>query len=231
MPGRNNTFFAIDFDRCLGDVGALYEQLVDTIIHLGYANVEELHEVRSQVEASGGSFDAIAYLRETAGEEAVNSVIAAYLHATVDMARFLLPGARELLDWLAAEKIPHGIMTYGGEEWQRAKIRRAGCGNVSTLVTRRPQKGEIIASWYDHQRGVYQVPEEYNAPGAIASIVLVDDKATAFNGLEGAVGSRGYWVRPSGAQLLASQSGDVPTNVRIVQSLHNIVNYEQNILT
>lgn len=231
-PIRSNTFYALDFDRCLGDVPALVERLARVIDQLGYVSHDELIGMRDATEASGGSFDAVAYLRDKAGSDAVAHVLDSYAAASaIDSEAFLMPGAQQLLSWLDEAGHPYGIMTFGSEDWQLAKIRLAGLGGIATYVTDTPRKGRRIIDWFNDTRCCYVLPSVYKIEHAIESVVLVDDKADAFNGLESIPGARGYWVQPNDGVVLLSQQGRVPRNVITVQSLHEIVRSEQKILT
>lgn len=232
-PTHSNTFFALDFDRCLGDVSALYGMLAYVIKSTNIVDYDELTAMRQQTEASGGSFDVLGYLQQHLSEQQLDKILLQYQEYEADSASFLLPGAQELVTALRESNIAHGILTYGSEKWQAAKIIRAGLGEVPRYILDHPRKSAAIASWYDDESAYYGhlpvalLPD--NRP--ITSIVLVDDKAVAFDQLDTVPDARGYWVQDASRPLLMSQQGSVPSNVHTVQSLHEIVRSEQNILT
>lgn len=227
--GRSSSvFYALDFDRCLGDVEALSEFFNKIIVSMELVTADRLMAARRSVELSGGSFDMVQFLRDEIGEMATKRAIERFC-GTPSSESFLLPGAAELLAFLAQANLPHGIVTYGGERWQRAKIQRSGLWGVPTLVLDTPKKAETLLSWHDEESEWFVLPQEF-ADGRPNEIVLIDDKAKAFDGIDEQSNIRGYFVQ-SGELLLPSQEGSVPASVRPVQSLHEIVNYEQKLLT
>ena len=222
MSDPTKPLFALDFDRCLGDVQALYGLLESVIEEQGVMSKQQLMQARREVEISGGSFDALTYIAQHKGPDSVAQLLKAYQARNCKDANFLLPGAAELFEYLKSKELRYFIITYGGENWQRAKIARSGITNVPVVVVDSSQKGSVLASWYDDRSLSFQLPgyPQYQAP----SIVLVDDKAAAFSGLPAAPLARGYWLKS--ADLLPSQAGEVPENVRIIKSLGEIVNFE-----
>ena len=227
---ESRTFFALDFDRCLADLDQLYGMLVVVVQDLGFMTSHELGEARQAVETNGGSFDVMDYLESKLTTDQLNKLVDTYLSYSIDEPdRFLNPGARQLLDWLDESKLDHGIVTYGGTLWQSLKIKRTGLSDITRYVVDNPDKATLIASWYDAMNSGYKLPTALSLGDRYQSIVLVDDKARAFNGLDDSPNARGYWLQ--GSELLASQQGSVPENVRIIKSLDEVVNYERLLLT
>jgi hypothetical protein len=222
-------FWAIDFDRCLGDTAALYELFIETVSLLGLVEAGNLQMIREQARASGGSSDIISYLfdRQLIARESFPSLARAFQERVRSQPGGVLEkGAREFLEYLVRTDQSFGIMTYGGEVWQRLKIAASGLGEMSCMIVSSPQKGQIIAQWYHQDKAGFAVPQELNSGRLWArEVVLIDDKATAFTDLPDQ--ARGYWLQLSDL-LLPSQRGDVPDRVAIVKSFGEIVGREQS---
>ena len=221
-------FYALDFDRCLGDVEALSAFFNQIVVSMELVASDVFSAARRSVERSGGSFDVVQFLRDEIGDVATQQVIERFCRATTNES-FLLPGAAELLAFLTKVNLPHGIVTFGGERWQHAKLRRCGLEGVPTVVLDTPQKAKTIRSWYDDSLQCFVLPANF-AKLRPNEVVLIDDKARAFDGIDEQSRMRGYFVQ-SNRPLLLSQEGSVPPSVRVVQSLYEIVNYEQKLLT
>ncbi len=96
---------------------------------------------------------------------------------------FLMPGARELLEYLQQTGIGHGILTYGGREWQEMKLAAAKLLDVPTIITS-TGKGPIMKRW-QQEDGTYELPPEYKAATGYQRtrhIIFLDDKPTSFEG-------------------------------------------------
>ncbi len=220
MNEKSREYYLLDFDRCLADTDKLAEVFFDKVgAHTGITK-DQLDLARRDVELSGGSFDAVAYIQdklESSGDSQIFELIERDFIDSVRADDYLLPGARELLQKL--ENLQHGIMTYGGERWQRMKIAAVALDNVAALITATPKKGQLIASWQQSD-STFKLPRELNSNDqAFGSVVLIDDKAVSFRELPS--NAKGYQVLPSG-NVLPSQAGDLPGNVTRVETLHDI---------
>lgn len=91
------------------------------------------------------------------------------------------------------------------------------------MIVGNKYKAHFIGDWWDDTTGMYSVAIEDKKVTA-KSVVLVDDKARAFDDLP-ELSARGYWLKAE--HLLASQQGNVPANVRPILSLHEILTFEQ----
>lgn len=225
MP--KDRLWVLDFDRCLGDIDALYGRLQELIESRGILPPGKLGQLRQQIETSGGSFDALGETKALLSQELYEELLHTYVHDLTND-EYLLSGAREFLSWLHVKKRPFMIMTYGQEEWQLAKLRRAGLSDLAHMVTPVSAKGGLITGW--RQDGYFAIPRDKIAnsnllPERVEEIVLVDDKAKAFADVP--TGLRGYWIQ-SGA-LLPSQQGEVPDSVRTVSSFQEIMQRESDI--
>lgn len=222
-----NEFWAIDFDRCIGNAKAaigLLERVAGELVP--GIDVTAMESARVQLESAGGSFDMLHYIQNAVQDrEMYQGVLAAYLAEAAAMGEesLLQPGTHELFDYLDSRKLLYGIVSYGHVTWQGLKIKAAGLDAVPRLIVSHSRKGEIIATWRTDE-GLFQVPSELSrgTPLVSQSVILVDDKAVSFSGLPD--GARGYWVRSG--ELLVSQQGDVPSSVTPVESLYGVVNEE-----
>ena len=223
---RSNTFFALDFDRCLGDVDALYAALEQAVEKSGYLSPSWLQDARRHVEQTGGSFDALGHLRQVLRADELREILDDYLLPLVDSASFLLPGAQEFIYTLRTSECRFGILTYGNPLWQHAKITKAGLTDIPACITDSPYKGATIAGW--RMDGRYVLPRELGG-GMSDYIILVDDKKAAFDMLP-PESTRGYCISHTAKSADTSQAA-TSEDVRLVQSFAEIVNYEQYILT
>lgn len=215
-------FFVLDLDRCLIDTAALHELFVAIVVENTTISRRQLHDAVRQTELSGGSFDSVAFVQNRlnhAGKPLHMDRLLAWFVSEAGRKECFMPGARDVLKLLSAHKVPYGIMTYGDELWQRAKLQAAGMSGVPALVTAQKEKGKIIASW-QQPNGIFRLPAELSASAScnVDFITLVDDKAISFHGLPS--GTDGLYVLPlEGDAQLRSQRGSVPSNVTPVRGL------------
>lgn len=225
MSARQETFFAIDFDRCISNTDALFDVFYAVVDDHEELNREQLIKARKAIEDNGGSFDQITALKEHLSETSLLAFIDEFIQRsrTQDL---LNPGSRELMGALDANSVAYGIITYGNSDWQDIKIRASGISGISVLITPHGRKAEIVNSWQKDD-GLFTIPHTL-APtdGELRTetVVLIDDKALAFTHLSSH--ARGYWVKSSTASLLPSQIGDVPDNVSEVFSMADIIKLE-----
>ncbi len=228
MAINTTKFFVLDFDRTLGSTVLLYElfqEIVESVVD--NEAMHRLDNARHAVEDGGGSFDSITYVQDVlAGVGKADSwqQIEDEFIARAHQSGFLEPGAQRLIDYLDAHHYPYGIVTYGGEAWQRLKIRAVGLDALPAIVTKTQGKGNLIASWRQAD-GQYAVPGSLNRNGealAVHSVVLIDDNALNFEGLPS--DATGYYIqnattRDRGNQLTAP----IPQHVRTVAGLDEVI--------
>lgn len=220
-----DTFYAIDFDRCLSDndkLDAIFDSLLNEQDSI---DGEALRLDRETFEAGGGSFDVVDALQKQLSEYDLKLFLETFVERcqTKDL---LLPGAKELIDKLKSNNKHFGIVSYGGDKWQSIKIHAAGLNYIPALITDHKRKGEIIESWQQSDK-TFLVPVSLMVADeniAFKTVVLMDDKATAFSGLPAE--ARGYWVQSLFSPLLTSQKGSIPRNVRAVKGLEQVIQAE-----
>lgn len=209
----------LDFDRCLGSE-TLYEAARSAISQLPDEILTLLTATQEQVEQEGGSFDVVRYL-ESNNPGARDEFLRLFRSITdaKNGELYRNKGATALLEQLRSANVPHMIMTYGGVEWQVAKLQAARLLSTPYIVTDSKRKGETIAEWFDADRALFHVTMPKGQKLDFASVCLVDDKAQAFQGLPDQ--ARGYWLRESD-ELIVSQRGAIPANVTPINSLEEI---------
>lgn len=212
-PGPASTeFYIVDFDRTLVDTNKLNEVFFEIAEAYGAISRERMEQAEADVKRTGDSFDTAGYVRDRLAQEGRGEDWEAlekrFIHESRSL-NYLLPGAAELLEWLAANAKRYGILTYGNPLWQRIKLTAAGFNHTRHMILQQKEKGKLISTWQQPD-GSFRLPEAMGK-GDASHIVLIDDKAVSFNGFPPAP-SRGYWVLDP-AQELPSQLGDVPGNV------------------
>lgn len=221
------TLFVLDLDRCL-ITETVYDLFNITITkHIKSIDIDSQNEARARVEATGGSFDLSSWLlkQEGFGEADYRHLLDDFIAQAHDLGQdyFLAPGAKELLVALKQNTVPHLIMTYGGQHHQLAKLRATQLDDILHMIVNNKHKAHFIRDWWDDTTGVYSVAIKDEIVTA-RTVVLVDDKASAFDDLPGS-SARGYWLKAE--HLLASQQGSIPANVRPISSLTEILTFEQ----
>lgn len=219
-------FYVIDFDRTLVNTEKLYDVLEVVLKRHTDINVGMINAEREEMEARGESFKLINTLdhllqahRDDVSWLDVERAFVKEAHQTEGV---LESYAAELLKLLDDRHIPYGILTYGNEAWQLAKVEAAGLADVPHLVTRIKEKGQLLSGWKHGDSFV--VPPAMTKdfqPLRVDSIVFLDDKAVSFQDIP--KGVRGICVRSLTGELLPSQKGDLPSGVETVFGLNEAI--------
>ena len=212
-----DTFFVLDFDRCIGDTNGIQAVLERVMLRETGIPTSALRASRTQIESTGRTFDTIRHVQALL-EEAGNPVSWEHLRealiAEAKTLDLLLPDTRTLLRRLQDENITYGIITYGIEEaWQLTKLELAGLLGVPHLVTRIETKGELLSGWKQPD-GSFIVPPALSkdfVPKKVSQLIFLDDKAKSFWNIP--EGVRGVHVIAPGGNILPSQQGDLPPHV------------------
>jgi hypothetical protein len=217
-------FWALDFDRCLARPSVLYDVFIDILDKRGIVEHDRLLDARRRDELSGGSFDVVSYLfRERLMSEDMFADVAAAFCVQVSQrtGEVLEEGAADFLRHLVATDQQFGIVSYGNPRWQDLKIAASGFDGMPRLIVNSKHKGRMIADWYQPDERAFLLPIELTTGGVLArDVILVDDKAAAFDGLPAQ--ASGYWLQLHD-QLLKSQAGTVPGNVLTVKTFTDII--------
>lgn len=222
----NTQYYVLDFDRTLADTEKLHNVLEQVIEQETTITVDELKAARQKVEQAGSSFDTVDYIKQllvtSPGARSwldLEQVFVTKAHKE-DM---LLPGAKELMTLLDQKQIPYGMITYGNEAWQLAKIEAANLASVPHVVTHLLHKGELLKGWQqpDHSFVIPPALTRDFTPMTVSEIIFLDDKAKSFTDIP--PGVKGLYVQPLKGGLLPSQQGSVPEGVRVVKGLFEAI--------
>ena len=214
------TFFVIDLDRCLVDTGKLHNFLESLAGQETSLSVEALKEARNNTERAGETFDTISYIHKVLDGEATDAWLrleCVFIEKSRGQDLFE-PYAREFLDTLRARHIPHGILTYGAEAWQLAKLEATGLITLPHLVTQIKEKGTLLSGW--KQGDTFVIPAglvETDETLVASSLVFLDDKPISFANIPPRV--RGIHVLPVNEPPLPIQIGVLPPGVEEVKGL------------
>jgi len=189
-------YWVLDFDRTLFSIEKNIEQFCRIGESLGLLSKKSIVQEQQHAESQGASFDVYEFIVQTYGLDVWDQLSTAYVKS-VDATCLLLPGATELLDYLAVRSIQHGIVTFGSKHWQQLKLDAAGFENIPSIIVDTPDKASIVKTWLD-ENGTYTIPDELvDDPKigtlAVRSVVIVDDKSRAFSSLPPR--TKGYWVQ------------------------------------
>lgn len=222
MNSTDNTFYITDFDRTLVDSDKLLEVFIEiTEEHFAIPR-EQIEKADRDIKQRGDSFDTAGYVRDHLAEEGKSEEWDAlekqFIHECRSL-NMLLPGAKELLDWYAANGKRYGILTYGNHLWQGIKLTAAGFNHVDHIIMDYKEKGRLIKHWR-LEDGTFRMPHEFGG-GIVDKIILLDDKAVSFSEFPNSP-SEGYWVVDQ-TKALPSQSGEVPSNVYNMNNLFEVV--------
>lgn len=221
-----NCFFVLDFDRTLGNTDAFHDILERVIEEETMLKSDFLAHARFTAEKQGKSFNTIEYLR-TYLEETDDSrswfdiqrkfITAAQKEDTLE------PDAAELLRLLDKENIPYGILTYGGEAWQLAKLEGANLLQIPHLVTHIQAKGVLLSEW-KQASGKFLIPPAMTRtfePFLVDTIFFLDDKTVSFENMP--AGVQGIRIRPPEGIKLPAQRGTLPAGVVEVEGVRGAI--------
>lgn len=218
------TFYVLDFDRTLADTDALF-RVFESVLDEHGIDLVQLKEVRRREEAPGNSFETVSYLRKQFAENGTRSwaTIKRQFIAEARTHDVLESGARELLAKLDSQSIPYGILTFGDEAWQLAKLEAADCLSIPHIVTQIKEKSTILKSW-KQENSPFLIPSALLSNGQARyakTIVFLDDKAVSFQNIP--EGVRGIHVVSPSGMVLPSQKGVLPDRVVSVKGLSEAI--------
>lgn len=218
----NDEFYIVDFDRTLVDSDKLNEVFVEIAVQHAAISEEQVAKANDDVKRTGDSFDTAGYVRDRLAAEGRSEEWEAlekqFIHESRSL-NYLLPGAGDLLEWLALHGKRYGILTYGNPLWQRIKLTASGFNHVRHIIMEQKHKGRLISSWH-RPDDTFRLPQEFGG-GTASRIVLIDDKAVSFVEFP-ALPSQGFWVCDP-AHELPSQQGGVPANTTRHNNLNDVI--------
>lgn len=223
----DSTFFVLDFDRCIGNTDKARDILWAVIESEAGITVAEMQAAERAVDKKGFRFDMVEYVAKELLHRKSGKSWQMIREIYVDAAKtqdLLEPGARQLLDLLDAHDLPYGILTYGKESWQLAKLEAAGLidRGVPFEITQIERKGQVLTPWR-HGDEFIVPPAMIRGfrPLRVKHIVFLDDKPVSFEGIP--EGVRGICVRPATSVLRPSQQGVVPDGVDEVAGIEGAI--------
>ena len=224
-------FYVIDYDRCLGNAEQLYALLQQSVVTVvPEFDLAAMDRERDRVEATGGSFDELEYVRQWVTSVQYDMLLRRFVESgRRDPDVLLEAGARELLTYLKP-CYPFGILTYGSRDWQLAKISASLPASVPTVVIDHKYKIRHIKEWKDATTGLFELQDVFRQVSGYRyaeEVILVDDKAAAFEGIDASM--RGYWI--THRELLPSQKGTVGPRVARVSSFPELIALEEVIVS
>lgn len=215
-------FYIVDFDRTLADSDKLLEVFIEIADKYFQIPKEQIEKVDADIKQRGDTFFLASYVRDQLNEEGRIEEWAdlekQFIHESRAL-NYLLPGAAELLEWLAANGKRYGILTYGDPLWQHLKLTAAGFNHVRHIIMEQKEKGKFISGW-QRPDGTFRIPDALGR-GDADFIVMFDDKAVSFSDFPTAP-SHGYWVLNPEHEL-PSQQGTVPSNVTRYTNLFEVI--------
>ena len=212
-----DTFFVLDFDRCIGNTDGIQMVLEGVLQRETGISPETFHAARTRIESEGKTFDTIRHVHMLLSE-ANSQVKWEYIREKlIESAKgedLLLPHSREFLAILRERRLPHGIITYGVEEaWQLTKLEITGLLEIPHLVTHIEEKGKLLTGW-KLDDGSFGIPPALDAglvPPKVSKIIFLDDKAKSFWGIP--EGVEGVHIIAPGGNNLPAQQGKTPDSV------------------
>jgi hypothetical protein len=228
MKQKIDTFFVVDFDRCLGNIEGSFDILKEVVQDLGIIDGQIFKSIREEVESNGLTFAALEYIVRNYKSVNLNDIELMYSErAKLEPERLLEPGALEFVNFLKQMKRDFCIMSFGDKRWQTIKIKSSGVGDVHAVIVRKAEKSEYIRDWWDKENQGFIIPGECfrdNVSRWSKGVVLVDDKVSAFLNLP--MEARGYYVTRSASKFTQKNIEKLPRSVREVSRIDDIITYE-----
>ena len=218
QPILSDVLWVIDLDRTLMDGELPDELFVDICLEHGI-DKQALRAYKAKLEADGGSFDIIDYLRSIRTPDDVIASLCGKFITIAGERKLLFADVVQLLQAFDATGQVALILTYGGREWQLAKLQAAGLTSRPYLITTNKRKGDLISSW--SVTTGYEVVATDGQRLVASTVKLIDDKASSFDGLP--EDCNGYLIRRPGLRVLPSQEGDVAAHVEVLSGLAALI--------
>lgn len=219
---QDHQFYIVDFDRTLVDSDKLLEVFIEIANRYFDIPREQIEKADADVKKKGDSLDTAGFVRDHLSNQGRSEEWAnlekQFIHESRSL-NYLLPGAAELLEWLAANGKRYGILTYGNPLWQHLKLTASGFNHVRHIILVDKEKGKFVNNW-QLPDGTFRIPDALGR-GDASSIIMIDDKAVSFVGFP-SLPSRGYWVLDPSNEL-PSQQGEVPKNVSRHHDLFKVI--------
>jgi hypothetical protein len=202
--------YALDMDRTVASVTAGMLRLVEVVADYGVDHAAILTAQR-QVEADGGAFSPLGFIRQALDESRFASFGQEFLARSEPLTAY--PDTLALLDSLDEAEAPWVVPTYGVDPlWQGMKAAAFDPRPKYVEILPNSKKGPHIERWRGPD-GTFDFigTDETGAPTAIyhaEAVVLVDDKLASHYNLP--TDCRGMLLQRPEEARLKSQGGIVP---------------------
>jgi hypothetical protein len=244
-----DTLLVIDLDRNIIRTEVLAE-IISGALDANGISKDVIERLKKETEASGGSFDHFATLRENYDDEVIDKVYAEVVEAV--RARRDLPyedddclfyrGVRELVAGSEEDGMKRVFVTRGGEENQTLKLAEVlGLDMSKELYSilsldGKESKAEMCVKAYDQESGEFVFRWFHNGPAEglrARFVVVIEDKARELLELEqlGSDKAIGYWHRTGdGMKSQALPDGaKKPDNVFEIDSLFEVPHFRNQL--
>ncbi len=229
MKTKIDTFYALDFDRCLVGIDGLFNLVIKVIDEQKIISEKDLVAARNRVEATGGSFDVFGYIKKLGLRINLDKVESDFIKRALPISdSFLEPGASELIKYLVNNHKYFSILTYGTKRWQTTKIIAAGLGEVNRLIIPSKEKGKFMSGWKKPNSNLFSIPKECfsdNVSRDAKEIVLIDDKMLSFEDFP-LLNARGYLTQYDSRKDRSICAEKLPKNVKIIDKVNEMIKLE-----
>lgn len=226
-----DTFFVLDFDRCLGNYDANVKLKMKVVDELSIIGGRAFRLAHDEIKANGISFRILDYLRENDPSVDIDVFQHTFIkYAQSNPGSLLEPGANEFMNFLRSTNYGFCFMSFGDKAWQTTKIIAAGFEDVAKIIVSNEYKGRNIAEWFSVRGGYFVIPGGCFLDGVsrkAREIILLDDKVKAFNGLPDR--ARGYLLQDI-SRIYLSPQGKIPSSVKRVTRLDEIIKHESRLI-
>jgi hypothetical protein len=215
---------ALDFDRTLANNRACMERLYQAVEGLPGISVEQLSARQLEVEAGGGTFDPLRYVREALMSDdpgAEYGPFDVFTNRFVNMKepKILYDDAERFLDKLQQADVPHIILTWGDDfEWQLLKLQAAGYVGSKKIMSSRDKGTQVDRYKREDGKFYFHVMYGGQAEYVADAMVLVDDKSVSFDNFSEEY--PGYKIIRG--KELPSQTGPIRNNVHVIHSFDEL---------
>jgi len=228
MIQRIDKFFVVDFDRCIGNIDASFNILKEVAHELSIVDRQLFVSMRKESESDGKTFSPLEHLKKNYSSVDLDTIEKMYLNqASIQKNSLFEPGANEFLNYLNYSNQNFCIMSFGDKRWQMIKIKGLGINDIPLEIVRKANKCNYIQKWFDNKNRFYLIPKKYfldDKPRITKEIILIDDKAVAFDELPSNV--RGYLVLGSSRDRYNQKIHSLPISVKIVNRINEIIALE-----
>lgn len=228
MTRKTDTFFVVDFDRCIDNVEGSFDILKEVVHDLSIIDRQIFKSMREEIESSGLTFSALEHIKKYSPSVNLDDIEKLYSERTkLEPDNLLEPGAVDFINFLKSTNCNFCIMSFGDKRWQTIKISNSGIGKVPLVIVPNSQKSDYIRKWLVPKTNKFKIPKNFfkdNNSKEVSEVVLIEDKIAAFNNLP--LGTRRYYVSGSSSKHIEQLLDKLPISVKKIQHIDEIITYE-----